>query len=148
MADDVPAISTAKDAAGAPFAFNQRLPPGRAPMTASAPVVLAADDPAVQHLADIVAALVPVGLQYADASVTLDAQQAAGTKAILPANSARKALIIVPPSASVLTIAGNLATGIPLLGATPNPLAPSICPTNQLFVRGLNINDVVTILQA
>jgi hypothetical protein len=28
----------------------------------------------------------------------------------------------------------HLAAGIPLLGSTPNPLAPSICPTNQLFV--------------
>jgi hypothetical protein len=137
-----------KDAAGNAVTVNPIPPVGPAAKAASLPMTLSPDDPAVQHLSEIVAALVPVGLQYSDASVTLDAAQAAGTKAILPANPARKALIIVPPSASVLTIAGNLATGIPLLGSTPNPLAPSICPTNQLFVRGLNVNDVVTILQA
>ena len=137
-----------KDAAGNPVAVNPIPAVGPAVKAASLPMTLAPDDPAVQHLSEIVAALIPVGLLYSDASVTLDATQAAGTKAILPANAARKALIIVPPSASALTIAGNLATGIPLLGSTPNSLGPSICPTNQLFLRGLNTGDVVTILQA
>ena len=137
-----------KDAAGNAVTVNPIPPVGPAAKAASLPMTLAADDPAVQKLGEIATSLVPVGLQYSDASVTLNAGQAAGTTAILPANATRKALIIVPPSASVLSIAANLATGIPLLGATPNQLAPSICPTNQLFLRGLNTGDVVTILQA
>ena len=137
-----------KDAAGNAITVNPIPPVGPAAKAGALPMTLAPDDPAVQHLADILLALVPVGLQYSDVSITLTTQQAAGTAAILAANPARKALVIVPPNVATLTLAGNLTSGLPLQGLTLNTFPPSICPTNQLFVRGLAAGDVVTILQA
>ncbi|GGO95075.1 hypothetical protein [Stakelama pacifica] len=89
-----------------------------------------------------------VAVNYADRSIAaLTAGQAAGTSAILSPHSrgTRRALMIVPPSDCVLTIASGAETGVPLFGNLPNRVSGSDCPANELFVSGLAEGDALTI---
>lgn len=79
----------------------------------------------------------PHATSFTDRSVgALSAQQAAGTAPILGANPSRTSLKIVPRYDSVLKIAANAISGIPLYGWVENTFTGSECPANELFIEG------------
>lgn len=112
MADDY----QVKDAAGAPF-FK------------------AAKDIGGGRKADL--AIIP-GVSFTDTSITsLSAGQAAGTSAVLAANSARASLKIVPPADCYLAVASGKTAGVPLYGGVENTFEGNGCPANALYLVGL-----------
>ncbi len=137
------ATATAKDASGQTFTFNLLPPTGPAAKAGSLPFTLASDDPAALAMIGLL-----FGASFTDKSVTLTSAQAAGNDPVLPANPNRKALIIVPPNACVLSIAVGASTGIPLLGSTENSRSGPLCPSNALYLAGLSTGNIVTILEA
>lgn len=91
----------------------------------------------------------PLGSGFTDASIpSLSAGQAAGTTAILAANTSRTALKIVPPADCTLTISAASTVGIPLYGGVENTFEGGSCPTNDLFVRGLSVSAALTIWES
>lgn len=82
---------------------------------------------------------------YADRSLALSADQAAGHVPVLAANPLRKSLMIVPPAACTLLIGPDGQTGYPLLGLTPNALVTPLCPANAIYLRDLAAGANVTI---
>jgi hypothetical protein len=89
------------------------------------------------------------GLAYTDVSVpALSSQQASGAASICAANLDRRVIKVIPPLDCTLTISATSAGGVPLYGGVSNELSGANCPTNALYIRGLNTGAALTIWES
>lgn len=88
------------------------------------------------------------GLFYSASPVELDADQAAGTKAIVERRDSRQALKIIPPADCQMAVTSGQTMGEPVYGGVVNSFLGSECPVNPIFLIGLSAGDTVQIWEA
>lgn len=117
--------------AAAQTASSIQAPAGYAPM--QAPCVRQADGTCVPVSTTAPMPTGPVAITLADVSVTVSTAQAAGTAPLLPANPARRKLVITPAADCKIAIASGGTGTMTLIGGLSNePLAPA--PTNAIYL--------------
>jgi len=89
------------------------------------------------------------GSNYTDKTITaLTAEQAAGREPILPANPARRALMIRPPDKSDVVITPEAPRGWLMIRDADNHLTGPNCPTNAIYITGLVAGVEVIVWEA
>lgn len=87
-----------------------------------------------------------LSLKYQNLSVdSLTARQAQGLDPVIAADSGRSSLKIVPEADCLLILTPGDTAGIPLYGGVENTFQGSQCPSNALFVTGLEAGSTLTI---
>jgi hypothetical protein len=86
---------------------------------------------------------------YRHTSVTLSAEQAAGTAPIVGANGRREVLRIKVPRACTMTTEPGMpgAIGLAAIGDFDNPFVGAECPIDRIYINGLAAGDVVIVTE-